>query len=73
MGPPTIGTHFKITPTEASAKGRHYSAANGSVIRNHGQRVVTGRTNEGALVSMPIQVADVKKCPRIGEGNGRLR
>ena len=29
--------------------------------RNYGQRVVTGRTNEGTLVSMPIQVADVTK------------
>ena len=31
------------------------------MIRNHGQRVVTGRADEGALVSMPIQVADVSK------------
>ena len=61
VGPTTAATHFKITPTEASSKGRHYSAANGSVIRNYGQRVITGRTNEGTLVSMPIQVADVTK------------
>ena len=61
VGPPKVGTHFEIKPTEASAAGRHYRAANGSVIRNHGQRIVTGRTNEGTLVSMPIQVADVGK------------
>ena len=61
VGPPKVGTHFEVKPTEASASGRHYRAANGSVIRNYGQRVVTGRTNEGTLVSMPIQVADVGK------------
>ena len=61
VGPPNVGTHFEVKPTEASAAGRHYRAANGSVIRNHGQRVATGRTNEGTLVTMPIQVADVGK------------
>ena len=61
VGPPSVGTHFKVTPTEASAKGKHYRAANGTIIHNHGQRVVTGRTDEGTLVSMPIQVADVSK------------
>ena len=61
VGPPKVGTHFEVKPTEASASGRHYRAANGSVIRNYGQRVITGRTNEGTLVSVPIQVADVGK------------
>ena len=61
VGPPKVGTHFDLKPTEASAQGKHYRAANGSVIRNHGQRVVTGHTDEGTLVSMPIQVADVSK------------
>ena len=60
-GPPKVGTHFMINPAEASSAGRHYRAANGSVIRHYGQRVVTGRTEEGTLVSMPIQVADVGK------------
>ena len=61
VGPPKVGTYFNVTPTEASAQGKHYRAANGSVIRNHGQRVITGRTDEDTLVSMPIQVADVSK------------
>ena len=61
VGPPKVGTHFNLTPTEASAQGKHYRAANGSVIRNHGQRIITGRTDEGTLVSMPLQVADVSK------------
>ena len=50
VGPPTTGTYFDITPTETAAKGRHYSAANGSVIRNYGQRIITGRTSEGTSV-----------------------
>ena len=54
VGPPTIGTHFKITPAEASAKGRHYSAASGSVIRNYGERVITGtKTNLGYRPASP--------------------
>ena len=61
VGPPKVGTHFDVKPAEASAAGRHYRAADGSVICNYGQRVVTGRTDEGTLVSMPIQVADVGK------------
>ena len=61
VGPPKVGTHFNLTPTEASAQGKHYRAANGSVIRNHGQRIITGRTDEGTLVSMLLQVADVSK------------
>ena len=61
VGPVKVGTHFKLNPTEASASGRHYRAANGSVIRNYGQRVITGHTNEGRAVTMPIQVADVGK------------
>ena len=61
VGPPKVGTHFNLEPTEASSQGKHYRAANGSVIRNHGQRIVTGRTDEGTLVSMPIQVSDVSK------------
>ena len=36
VGPPKIGTYFNLTPTEASAQGKHYRTANGSVIRNHG-------------------------------------
>ena len=61
VGPPGVGTYFPVKPTPASQSGRHYSAANGSVIRNHGQRVIRGKSEEGAEVTMPIQVADVSK------------
>ena len=61
VGPLKVGSYFPVKPTEASQTGKHYSAANGSVIRNYGQRVIQGRSEEGAEVTMPIQVADVGK------------
>ena len=47
--------------TEASKTGKHYRAANGSTIRNYGQRVVKGTSENGLALSLPIQVADVHK------------
>ena len=61
VGPKHVGTHFDVKPTEASKAGRHYSAANGSIIKNYGQRVIVGKDENGTTVSLPIQVADVKK------------
>ena len=61
VGPRRVGSYFPVKPTEASQTGKHFSAANGSVIRNYGQRVIQGRSAEGAEVTMPIQVADVGK------------
>ena len=61
VGPRKVGSYFPVKPTEASQTGKHFSAANGSVIRNYGQRVIQGRSEEGATVTMPIQVADVGK------------
>ena len=61
VGPPQVGTYFKIANTEASKTGRHYRAANGTAIRNYGQRVVRGTNAVGMPVSLPIQVADVNK------------
>eukprot|EP00959_Pyramimonas_sp_CCMP1952_P338477 7088403-Pyramimonas_sp.AAC.1 len=43
VGPSRIGTYFPIKQTDASKQGRHYSAANGTTIKNYGQRVVTGK------------------------------
>ena len=61
VGPPRVATHFPVKPTESSRARRNYSAAKGSVIRNYGQRVITGKINNGATMTMPIQVADVNK------------
>ena len=57
-----MGTHFEVKPTEASRAGRHYSAANGSIVKNYGQRVIVGKDESGTTVSLPIQVADVRKA-----------
>ena len=61
VGPRRVGSYFPIKPTEASQTGKHFSAANGTVIKNYGQRVIKGRSEEGAVVTMPIQVAEVGK------------
>ena len=61
VGPLKVGSYFPVKPTSASQAGRHYSAANGSVIHNYGQRVIRGKSEEGADITMPIQVADVGK------------
>ena len=55
-----MGTYFEVKPAESSKAGRHYSVANGSVIKNYGQRIVTGKNDQGAKVSLPIQAADVE-------------
>eukprot|EP00959_Pyramimonas_sp_CCMP1952_P333190 6976901-Pyramimonas_sp.AAC.1 len=39
VGPPKVGTYCPIKQTDASQRGRHYSAANGTTIKNYGQRV----------------------------------
>ena len=52
VGPPTVGARFKIEPTKASNSGILYRAANGSAIRNYGQRVVSG-SNERRQGSLP--------------------
>ena len=40
VGPRKVGSYFPIKPTEASQTGKHFSAANGTVIKNYGQRVI---------------------------------
>ena len=61
VGPVKAATHFKVEPTKASQAGQHYRAANGSMIRNYGQRIVSGSNENGKKVNLPIQVADVDK------------
>ena len=54
VGPPKTGTHFPHEQTSASSAGTHYRAANGTVIRNYGQRIVTGINDNGSKVGLPI-------------------
>ena len=61
VGPVKAATHFKIERTKASQSGQHYRAANGSTIKNYGQRIVSGANENGKKVSLPIQIADGNK------------
>ena len=61
VGPTPAGNTLKIKETRASKSGKNYVAANGPVIKNHGERFIKGDTEHGLKVSMPTQVADVKK------------
>ena len=61
VGPREVGRAFQIRETRASKEGRNYVAANGSKIKNYGERLVKGTTSEGIKVTMPIQIADVKR------------
>ena len=61
VGPQSAGRVFPIKPTKASREGNNYIAANGSPVKNYGERLVKGGTDNQIKVSMPIHVADVKR------------
>ena len=61
VGPKSVGRAFNIKETHAPHNGNNYVAANGSAITNYGERLIKGETENGLTVSMPIQLADVKK------------
>ena len=61
VAPLTTAKHIKIEATEASRKGLCYQAANGESISNMGQRNIKALTNEGEMVAMTWQVADIKR------------
>ena len=47
--------------TKESMMGIGYRAANGTHIKNHGERTIEGLTEEGQNLRMKITVADVSK------------
>ena len=47
--------------TIASRSGKCYSAANGSAIKNYGEKKLSGYTLDGSPFSMSVQCADVKR------------
>ena len=59
--PPSTAKYFPILETEASRRGLHYRAANGTRITNHGARRVQGISAEFKPMDMIMNVADVKK------------
>jgi hypothetical protein len=69
-------SQFRVMPSEMSKCGACYSAANGSEIKNYGQRDVEGQTSEGVNATMTFQVADVRgalgSVHRICEAGNRV-
>ena len=59
--PLNVGTPFHAEHAEAPGAGKRCSAARGAAIRKYGQRVIVGRSENGAAVSMLTQAADVTK------------
>jgi hypothetical protein len=57
---PEIGAAFQMNASTASKKGINYQAANGTVIKNYGERVIKGLTDDWNNVEVAMQVADVK-------------
>ena len=62
VGPKGIARAFDMKETVMSKKGIGYVAANGSSIKNYGEKRIAGYTDDGESVSMKIQCADVKKA-----------
>ncbi len=61
VGPKEIARAFEMKETEMSRRGIGYVAANGSSIKNYGEKKIVGYTDDGESVSMRVHCADVKK------------
>merc|ERR1711873_117261 len=61
VAPKSTGKKFKTRDTEASKRGMHYIAANGTKIMNQGEKTISGVTEEDVPLNMTWQVAEVKK------------
>ena len=54
--------HVPLRETQASKSSEFFRAANGQKIHNHGERVVSMMTREGAMRDMKFIVCDVSKA-----------
>ena len=61
VAPKNVAAAFDIKETEASRRGMGFVAANGTKIKNYGEKQVVGYTDGGEGVSLRVQCADVKK------------
>ena len=59
--PKGVASGVKVKETRASRQGLKYRAANGTPIKNEGERELQGYTGEGNKASMTMQVAAVTK------------
>ena len=61
VGPMSAGAGFETYETEASRNGRNFRAANGTFIKNYGEKKILGSTEDGRTIQMRMTVADVGK------------
>ena len=54
VGPKEIARAFEMKETEMSKRGIGYVAANGSSIKNYGEKKIVGYTDDGESVSMRV-------------------
>ena len=57
---PEAGEAFETKPSMFSRYGINYTAANGTEIKNFGQKTLTGYSDEWTPLSVNVQIADVK-------------
>ena len=76
VGPKSVAKAFSMMETAHSKKGIGFVAANGSPIKNHGERKVAGYTDDGEAVVMRITCADVQKVlgsvHKMNKGGNRI-
>ena len=61
VGPQEFAKTFEMKETAVSERGVGLVAANGSGIKNYGEKQIIGHTEDGEGVSLRIQCADAKK------------
>ena len=61
MFTPETAKAFELKPTVSSKAGLNYAAANGTEIKNHGQRIIRGLTGDWVPVESAAQIAEVKR------------
>ena len=60
--PTGLCDHVPVRETSQSRAGEFFRAANGQTIHNHGERVISMVTREGAMRDMRFTVCDVSKA-----------
>ena len=61
VAPKEVASAFRVRETEASRRGLGFVAANGTKIKNYGEKQMVGYTDDGEGVSLKMQCTDIKK------------
>ncbi len=64
VGLKEIAKMFEMKETSISKRGIEFGAANGSGVKNDGEKKIIGHTEDGEGVSLRIQCADAKTVLR---------